>query len=140
MGQLARVLLWAESVVWAILGVLLIAGGLVVLGGGAGLPGVVNVDEPGFGHGIGLWAVAIGIGVLLMSGWGLWTGVALWRNRRAARVSALVYCAVWTMLGAVWIVAATTPIPGAVTVIVNVLILVGCLAWSPAPAPSGHGG
>jgi hypothetical protein len=139
MGQLARVLLWAESVVSAILGVLLVAGGLVVLGGGAGLPGVINVDEPGFGHGIGLWAVAIGIGVLVMSGWGIWTGVGLRRNRRAARVSAFVYCAVWILIGAVWIVAATTPIPGAVTAIVNVLILVGFLAWSRASAPSGHG-
>jgi len=140
MGRLARALLWAESAAWTILGALLVAGGLVVLSGGTGLPGVVNVDESGFGHGIGVWAVAVGIGVLVMAGWGIWSSVALRRSDRAARVSALVYCAVWIVLGAVWIVVATTPIPGAVTVIVNVLILIGCLRWSRAPAASGHDG
>lgn len=140
MERLARALLWAESVTWTVLGVLLVAGGLVVLSGGTGLPGVVNVDDPGFGHGIGLWSVAVGTGVVLMGGWGIWSSVALRRSERAARVSALVYCAVWTLLGAVWIVVATTPIPGAVTVIANLVILVGCVAWRRAPAASSRGG
>ena len=137
---MARGLLWAESAAWTILGALLVAGGLVVLSGGTGLPGVVNVDESGFGHGIGLWAVAVGIGLLVMGGWGIWSSVTLRRSDRAARVSALAYCGVWAVLGAVWIVVATTPIPGAVTVIVNLLILVGCLTWLWAPAASGQDG
>ena len=125
MAALARVLLWVESVVWSLLGALLIVGGLVVLGGGTGVPGVVNVGEPGFGRGIGAWAAGLGIAVLGMGVWGLWLGSALWRRLRSGRIGALVFCVVWITFGVVWITVATTPIPGAVTMIVNGVILVG---------------
>jgi hypothetical protein len=137
MASLARVLLWVESVVWSLLGALLIVGGLVVLGGGTGVPGVVNVDEPGFGRGIGAWAAGLGVAVLAMGVWGLWIGSALRRHQRSGRISALVFCVLWITFGVVWITVATTPIPGAVTTIVNGVILVGFVMARRAQSGSG---
>jgi hypothetical protein len=137
MASLARVLLWGESVVWSLLGALLIVGGLVVLGGGTGVPGVVNVDEPGFGRGIGAWAAGLGVAVLATGVWGLWLGSAQRRHQRSGRIDALVFCVVWITFGVVWITVATTPIPGAVTIIVNGVTLVGLVMGRRARAGSG---
>jgi|BarGraIncu00222A_1022003.scaffolds.fasta_scaffold27928_3 hypothetical protein len=137
MAWVARVLLWVESVVWSLLGALLIVGGLVVLGGGTGVPGVVNVDEPGFGRGIGAWAAGLGVAVLAMGVWGLWIGTSLRRHQRSGRIGALAFCALWIAFGVVWITVATTPIPGAVTTIVNGVILVGFVTARGAQSGSG---
>jgi hypothetical protein len=125
MAQLARILLWIESAVWAVLGVLLIAGGFIVLGGGTGVPGVINVGEPGFGPGIGAWAVGVGVVGVVIGGAGMWIGLALHRRARIARAAALSFCGVWIVLGVVWIAVATTPIPGLVTLVVNGVIVLG---------------
>jgi hypothetical protein len=137
MASLGRVLLGVESVVWSLLGALLIVGGLVVLGGGTGVPGVVNVDERGFGRGIGAWAAGLGIAVLAMGVWGLRLGSAQRRHQRSGRLGALVFCVVWITFGVVWIAVATTPIPGAVTIIVNGVILAELVMGRRARAGSG---
>jgi hypothetical protein len=134
MRQVARVLLWIESSAWVLLGALLIAGGLIVLRGGTGLPGVINVDEPGFGNVIASCAVGAGAAMLGAGVWGIWTSRAVRRGAAAARTNALAFCCLWIILGLVWIVVATTPIPGAVTIIINALILSGFIGRSPSPA------
>ncbi|MFI5285720.1 MAG: hypothetical protein ACHQ4F_05325 [Candidatus Dormibacteria bacterium] len=134
MRQLARVLLWIEGSAWVLLGALLIAGSLIVLHGGTGLPGVVNVDEPGFGSVIAGWAVGAGTAMLGAGVWGIWTARAVHRGAGAARINALSFCCLWIILGFVWIIVATTPIPGAVTIIINALILSGFIGRSPSPA------
>lgn len=133
MRQLARALLWIESSAWVLLGALLIAGGLIVLRGGTGIPGVVNVDEPGFGSVIAGWAVGAGAAMLGAGAWGIWTARAVRRRAGVARSNALAFCCLWIILGLVWIVVATTPIPGAVTIVVNALILSGFIGRSPSP-------
>ncbi|MFZ0128647.1 MAG: hypothetical protein WB808_12145 [Candidatus Dormiibacterota bacterium] len=140
MRQLARVLLWIESAAWVLLGALLIAGGLIVLRGGTGLPGVVNVDEPGFGSVVAGWAVGAGAAMVGAGSWGIWTARAVHRGAAAARTNALVFCCLWIVLGLVWIVVATTPIPGAVTIVVNALILSGFILRSPSAATGRDAG
>jgi hypothetical protein len=134
MRQLARVLLWIESSAWVLLGALLIAGGLVVLRGGTGLPGFISVEEPGFGSVVAGWAVGAGGAIVGAGFWGIWTARAVHRGAAAARTNALAFCCLWIILGLVWIVVATTPIPGAVTIVVNALILSGFIWRSPSPA------
>jgi hypothetical protein len=126
--RVARLLFWIQSSVWMLLGVLLVVGGLNVLTGGNGLPGIVNdpVGDPP----IGGWAVGSGIVITVIASWGIWTGWSMRRPTRAAYISALVFCGVWTVLGMVWVTIATTPIPGGVVMAMNAVILVGLVAPS----------
>lgn len=127
--RFASVFVRIESVAWMLLGTLLIVGGLIVLDGGSGLPGIVNdpVGDPP----IGAWAVGVGIAIAVMASWGMWTGWSMRRRSRGSYVSALLFCAVWILLGLVWISIATSLIPGVVTILVNVGILVA-LATPPS--------
>ena len=132
--RIARFLLRIESVGWLFLGTLLIVGGLIVLRGGSGLPGVVHNDDPGFAPGIGRLTISLGLVIAAIAGWGIWTGWWLRRLTKGAYISALLFCAVWIVLGLVWVTIATTAIPGMVTVTVNAVILVGLAAPSSSRA------
>jgi len=126
----ARLLLRIESAVWLVLGTLLIVGGLIVLNGGGGVPGLVHSDEPGFALGIGRLTVGLGGLVAVLASWGIWTGWAMRRLTTGVFISAVLYCAVWIVVGLVWVSIATTPIPGMITLIVNAAILLGLAGWS----------
>jgi hypothetical protein len=129
--RVARLLLGIENAAWLLLGTLLIVGGVIVLSGGIGIPGIVHIDDPGFAPGIGQLTLGAGAVIAVMAGWGIWTGWSMRRLTRGAYISALLFCAVWIVLGLVWISIATTPIPGAVTITLNALIL-GGLAGPPS--------
>ena len=121
----ARALVRLESAGWLILGSLLLVSGLMVLQGGGGVPGVIRLEDPGYASAIGRLAVGVGVVLLALASWGLWTG---WSNRlvtRAGYLSALLYSAVWLGLALLWIRLATTPIPGVVALIINLAILAG---------------
>ena len=119
----ARALFWIQSAGWMVLGALLVVGGLIVLAGGSGIPGVVN--DPAGDPPLGGWVVGTGLLVAVIASWGLWTAWSMRRPNRGARISALIYCGTWLVLGVVWIRIATTPIPGIAVIAVNAAILVG---------------
>jgi hypothetical protein len=124
----ARALFWIQSAGWMVLGALLVVGGLIVLAGGNGIPGVVN--DPAGDPPLGGWVVGTGLLVAVIASWGLWIAWSMRRETRGARISALIYCAIWMILGVIWICIATSPIPGFVVIAVNAAILVGLLAPS----------
>jgi len=132
--RIARILLGVENAAWLLLGTLLIVGGVIVLSGGIGIPGIVHIDDPGFAPGIGQLTLGAGAVIAVMAAWGLWTGWSMRRLTRGAYISALLFCAVWIVLGLVWVSIATTPIPGAVTITLNAVILVGLGAPSSSRA------
>jgi hypothetical protein len=99
-----------------------------------GIPGIVHIDDPGFAPGIGQLTLGAGAVIAVMAAWGLWTGWSMRRLTRGAYISALLFCAVWIVLGLVWVSIATTPIPGAVTITLNAVILVGLGAPSSSRA------
>jgi uncharacterized membrane protein len=120
----ARVLLRIESAVWLVFGTLLIIGGVIVLGGGSGVPGIVNNDDPGFAPSIGRLALGLGVVMAVTGCWGVWTDRSMRWPARGNYLSALLFCAVWIIVGLVWVVIATTPIPGLVAITLNAVILV----------------
>lgn len=111
-----------------VLGALLVVGGLIVLAGGSGIPGVVN--DPAGDPPLGGWIVGTGLLVAVIASWGLWTAWSMRRSTRGARISALIYCGTWMVLGVIWLRIATTPIPGIVVIVVNAAILAGLVAPS----------
>ncbi len=136
--RVARVLLWIESVAWMLIGILLVMGGLIVLSGGSGLAGVVSdpVGDPR----IGGWVVGTGIVIGVIAIWGVGTVWAMRRQTRAPYTSALLFSGVWIVLGIFWIVIGSTPIPGVLTIAVNLVILFGArgaavvsigISWDP---------
>jgi hypothetical protein len=132
--RVARLLLWMESLGWLLLGTLLIVGGVIVLSGGIGIPGIVHIDDPGFAPNIGTLTLGLGMVISVMASWGIWTGWSMRRLTRGAYISALLFCGVWIVLGLVWVTVATTPIPGAVTITLNGVILVALVAPSSSRA------
>lgn len=126
--RVSRALLLTESLVWMLLGPLLIVGGAIVLRGASGLPRLVNdpVGDPP----IGGWVVAVGIVIAGIASWGASTGWSMRRRTRGAYVSALLFVGVWIVLGLVWIVIASSPLPGLITATVSSVILVGLAAPS----------
>jgi hypothetical protein len=132
--RVARLLLWIESLGWLLLGTLLIVGGVIVLSGGIGIPGIVHIDDPGFAPGIGTLTLGAGMVIAAMAGWGLWTGWSMRQPTRGAYISALLFCAVWIVIGLVWVTVATTPIPGAITITLNGVILVALVTPSASRA------
>ena len=121
----ARALIRLESAGWLILGSALLVSGVMVLRGGGGVPGVIRLGDPGYAWAIGRLAVGVGAVLLALGIWGLWTS---WSRRvatRAGYLSALLYSAVGLGLALWWIRLATTPIPGVVTLTINLAIWVG---------------
>lgn len=135
--RIARILLGVENAAWLLLGTLLIVGGAIVLSGGIGIPGIVHIDDPGFAPNIGTLTLVLGMVIVVMAGWGIRTGWSMRRLTRGAHISALLFCTVWIVLGLVWISVATTPIPGAVTITLNAVILLGLVAPSSRAAFRG---
>ena len=129
---IARSLLLIESSWWLLLGILLVVGGVIVVRGGSGLPGIV--DDPAGDPRIGGWVVGLGVVIVMLGSWGLWTAWSMRRLTRTTSVSALLYCVVWIALGALWVRMATTPIPGITTVTVNAVIFIGMVAPSSSRA------
>jgi len=140
MGQLARVLLWAESGVWAILGVLLVAGGVVVPRWRRRTSRASSTSmNPDLGtvSASGRSPSASGAADEWL---GIWTGVGLRRNRRAAPCQRLGVRRGVDPPRSRLDRGCDDSIPGAVTVIVNVLIpgrIPGVVAGSGSPE---HGG
>ncbi len=115
-----------------VIGALLVIGGVIVLAGGNGLPGFVN--DPAGDPPLGGVVVGVGMLVTVIATWGLWTAWSMRRPTKGARISELIYCGTWTILGVIWIRIATTAIPGFVVIAVNAAILVGLLVPSPSRA------
>jgi hypothetical protein len=115
-----------------VLGALLVVGGLIVLAGGSGLPGVVN--DPAGDPPLGGWVVGAGLLIAVIASWGFWTSWSMRKLTRGARISTLIFCGTWMVLGVIWIRIATTPLPGMVVIAVNAAILVGLVAPSSSRA------
>lgn len=114
-----------ESAGWLILGSALLVSGVMVIQGGGGVPGVIRLEDQGYAWAIGRLAVGVGAVLLALGTWGLWTS---WSKRVATRpgyLSALIYSAVGLGLALWWIRLATTPIPGVVTLTINLAIWLG---------------
>jgi hypothetical protein len=115
-----------------VLGARLVVGGLIVLAGGSGLPGVVN--DPAGDPPLGGWVVGAGLLIAVIASWGFWTSWSMRKLTRGARISTLIFCGTWMVLGVIWIRIATTPLPGMVVIAVNAAILVGLVAPSSSRA------
>ena len=122
-----------------LIGILLVMGGLIVLSGGSGLAGVV--ERPGWRSSNRRMGRRHGHRDRGDRDLGRRDGVgAMRRQTRAPYTSASLFSGVWIVLGIFWIVIGSTPIPGVLTIAVNLVILLGArgaavvsigISWDP---------
>lgn len=123
--RVARFLLLIESGAWLLLGTSVIVSSLFLLSGASGdTVGVIAKVEPGF-RAIGWIFLGLGVVLVVIASWGIWSWLSMRRLTRGPYISALLFGAAWICLGLVWVRFATTPIPGMVTITVNVVMLFG---------------